>query len=55
MPIFASRGDVREIPARVDVIYEHAEPEVRYRIPARTLVVYRPVRDADIRPKGLDE
>ncbi|HIL57574.1 MAG TPA: alpha-amylase [Rhodothermales bacterium] len=55
VPIFASRGDVGEIPALVRVLYDNGRTEVGYRVPARTLVVYRPVRDEDIRPKGLDE
>ncbi|OZC01589.1 glycoside hydrolase family 13 protein [Rubricoccus marinus] len=55
VPIFASRGAVRDIPALVQVIYEDDRTELGYRVPARSLVVYRPVRDADIRPRGLDE
>ena len=55
VPIFASRGDVRDIPALIQLLYEDGRTEIGYRVPARTLVVYRPVTDGDIRPRGLDE
>ena len=55
VPIYTSRGRPDDIPALVAHVYDDGRVEAGYRVPARTLVVYRPVADADIRPRGLDE
>ena len=55
-PVFASSGNVADVPALVAVIDEAAGSLVYgLRIPARTAVVFRPVRPTDVRPRGLDE
>ncbi len=55
VPIFSSSGDVAAIPSIVitlpgDGTVIHENP-----IPPLTLVVFRPIRQHDIRPHGLDE
>ncbi|MEM1054506.1 MAG: glycoside hydrolase family 13 protein [Bacteroidota bacterium] len=55
VPIFASRGTIEDIPAQVHLMDDGGLAASGYPVPARTLVVYRPVTDEDIRPKGLDE
>ena len=54
VPVFVSSGSVADVPGLVagvgdvDVVYG-------LRVPARTAVVFRSVRGADVRPRGLDE
>jgi hypothetical protein len=55
VPIFSSSGDVSAIPSLViellgDGTVIHSNP-----IPPHTVVVFRPIRQRDIRPYGLDE
>ena len=55
VPIFSSSGDVAAIPSLVitlvgDGTVIHSNP-----IPPHTVVVFRPIRQRDIRPHGLDE
>jgi len=55
VPIFSSSGDVAAIPSLViallgDGTVIHSNP-----IPPHTVVVFRPIRQHDIRPHGLDE
>jgi glycosidase len=54
VPVFVSSGDVRAVPSFVAGV---GETDVVYglRIPARSTVVYRAARPADVRPRGLDE
>ena len=58
---FASSGEASAVPALVAVVDDEAGALVYgLRIPARTAVVFRPVRPADVRPadvrpRGLDE
>jgi hypothetical protein len=55
VPIFSSNGNLASIPSLVisllsDGTVTHSNP-----IPPRTVVVFRPIRQRDIRPHGLDE
>lgn len=55
VPIFSTNGDLAAIPSLVisllsDGTVIHSNP-----IPPRTVVVFRPIRQRDIRPHGLDE
>ena len=55
VPIFSSNGNLAAIPSLVisllsDGTVTHSNP-----IPPRTVVVFRPIRQRDIRPHGLDE
>ena len=55
VPIFSSSGDLAAIPSLVITLLSdgaviHSNP-----IPPRTVVVFRPIRQRDIRPHGLDE
>ena len=52
--VFASSGGVERVPGLVVSV---GEADVLYglRVPARTAVVFRSARPADVRPRGLDE
>ena len=55
-PVFASGGELSEIPALVAIVDEdRGELVYGLRIPARTVVIFRPVEPRDVRPNGLDE
>ena len=55
VPVFASTGDARAIPALVFVFDEASGSAVGLRLPARTAAVFRPAEPADVRPGGLHE
>ena len=52
--VFASSGGAARVPGLVVSV---GEADVLYglRVPARTAVVFRPARPAEVRPRGLDE
>lgn len=55
VPIFASHGDVDDIPALVAVLEESAPSRMGYRVPPRTAVVYRPASPSGVRSRYPDE
>lgn len=55
VPIFASTGDVADIPSLVFMMEEDGSAAVGLRLPPRTAVVFRPAEAPDVRPNGLTE
>ena len=55
VPIFASSGDLREVPSLVFVFDDAGGSGIGLRLPARTAVVFRPADGPDVRPNGLHE
>ncbi|HYE96126.1 MAG TPA: glycoside hydrolase family 13 protein [Rubricoccaceae bacterium] len=55
VPIFASRGDLSQIPSIVITFHESGEVTYTHPIPPRTAVVFRQMTDRDVRPNGLNE
>ncbi len=55
IPIFSSSGDIAAIPSIVITLPGDGTVLHENSIPPRTLVVFRPIRQHDIRPRGLDE
>jgi glycosidase len=55
VPIFATRGDVAEVPSIVLTFHDDGTTTYRNPVPARTAVVFRRARQEDVRPGGLVE
>ncbi len=55
VPIFASRGSLAEIPSLNITLPEAGGVVFSNEIPARTAVVFRRVREGDVRPQGVQE
>jgi hypothetical protein len=55
VPIFASRGDLAEIPSLLLIYPESGGTRYAHPVPARTAVVFRPAEAEDVRPNGLHE
>ena len=55
VPIFSSSGDLAAIPSLVIALLDDGTVMYSNPIPPHAFVVFRPIRQRDIRPHGLDE
>jgi len=55
LPIFSSSGNLAAIPSLVITLLGDGTTKYSNPIPPRTVVVFRPIRQRDVRPHGLDE
>lgn len=55
VPVYASNGDVAAVPSLLLTLYDSGGVRYSNRIPPRTVVVFRPAAERDVRPGRVDE
>ena len=55
VPVFASNGDPGGVASLLVTFFESGKVQYSNRIPPRSVVVFRPAGERDVRPGGVEE